>query len=50
LTIEPQNIEQGIFNLEVFFLTSAVGYSLFDIRNSKVSRKSDQINDFEERL
>jgi len=48
--IEPQNIEQGKSNFEVFFLTSAVRYSLFDIRNSKVSRKSDQINDFEEHL
>jgi len=48
--IEPQNIEQGISNFEVFFLTSAVQYSLFDIRNLKVSGKSDQINDFGEHL
>jgi len=32
LIIEPQNIEQGMSNVEVFFPTSAVRYSLFDIR------------------
>ena len=35
LIIEPQNTEQGMSNFEVFFLTSAVRYSLFDIRYSK---------------
>ena len=31
LIIEPQNTEQGMSNFEVFFLTSAVRYFLFDI-------------------
>jgi len=34
MIIEPQNIEQGMSNFEVFFFTSAVRYSLFDIRYS----------------
>jgi hypothetical protein len=35
-SLEPQNIEQGMSNFEVFemlVLTSAVRYSLFDIRH-----------------
>ena len=36
MIIEPQNTEQGMSNFEVFFITSAVRYSLFDIRHSKL--------------